>query len=74
MSGVTPAAACSSSESCRWVVEAGWMTRVRASPTFARWLMNRAASMNRTPASRPPSIPKVRMALAPRGTYFRARS
>ena len=36
MVGVTPADACSSSLSCWWVVEAGWITRVLASPTLAR--------------------------------------
>ena len=36
-SGVTPVASCSSSESCWWVVVAGWMTSVLASPTLARW-------------------------------------
>jgi len=36
MVGVTPAEACSSSLSCWWVVEAGWITRVLASPTLAR--------------------------------------
>ena len=36
MSDVTPAAFCCSASSCRWVVEAGWMTSERASPTLAR--------------------------------------
>ena len=36
MVGVTPADACSSSLSCWWVVDAGWITRVLASPTLAR--------------------------------------
>jgi len=36
MSGVTPALACSSSDICRCVVEAGWMIRVFASPILAR--------------------------------------
>ena len=36
MVGVTPAEACSLSLSCWWVVEAGWITRVLASPTLAR--------------------------------------
>ena len=37
-SGVTPAASCSSSLNCSWVVEAGWITRLLASPILARWL------------------------------------
>ena len=35
-SGVTPAVTCSASVSCEWVVEAGWMARLRTSPTLAR--------------------------------------
>lgn len=31
-SGVTPASSCSSAVSCAWVLEAGWMTSVLASP------------------------------------------
>ena len=51
----TPAAASCSSDSCWWVVEAGWMTSVRASPMFARWLTQLAPiSMNASPAARPP--------------------
>ena len=37
MSSPTPAAASASAPTCRWVVEAGWITRVLASPTLARW-------------------------------------
>src|SRR5699024_367255 len=33
--GSMPAARCSCSLSCEWVVEAGWMTRLRTSPMFA---------------------------------------
>lgn len=33
---MTPEAVCSLSVSCWWVVEAGWITRVLASPTLAR--------------------------------------
>ena len=36
-SGVTPALAICSSFSCAWVVLAGWMARLLASPTLARW-------------------------------------
>ena len=41
--GPIPAPASSSSESWRWVVLAGWMTRLRTSPTFARWLQSVSA-------------------------------
>src|SRR5580700_835464 len=37
MSGVTPALSISSSDNCACVVEAGWITRLFASPTLARW-------------------------------------
>ncbi len=49
----TPATASCSAESCWWVVDAGWMTSVRASPTFARWLASCRDSMKRRPTSRP---------------------
>ena len=51
MSGRTPARASSSSSSCRWVVDAGWITSVLASPMLARWLRNSQASMKRSPPS-----------------------
>ena len=51
MSGGTPAFTWSASESCRCVVEAGWITRDFASPMLARWLTNCSPSMNFTPAS-----------------------
>ena len=35
-SGVTPVASCSSSDSCWWVVDAGWMTSVLASPDIGQ--------------------------------------
>jgi hypothetical protein len=44
--GVTPALFCSASLSCWWVVLAGWMTRVLASPTLARWLASLTLEMN----------------------------
>ena len=50
-SGVTPALFCSASVSCWWVVEAGWMTSVFASPTLARCDASFTASMNVFPAS-----------------------
>ena len=36
--------------------------------------MNCDASMNASPASRPPRMPKVRIELAPLGRYFCARA
>ncbi len=44
---MTPVAACSSSVSCWWVVLAGWMTRLLASPTLARRLNSLTLSMKR---------------------------
>src|ERR1700694_1924584 len=70
MSGVTPAFNCSASSICRCVVEAGWMTSVFASPMLARWLMNCAASMKRSPALAPPFTPKFSKPEAPLGRYF----
>src|SRR5207253_1797581 len=70
MSGVTPALRRSASSICRCVVEAGWITSVFASPMFARWLMNCAASMKRSPALAPPLTPKLRSPEAPCGRYF----
>src|SRR5665213_1479758 len=68
-SGVTPVDTCSASVSCEWVVDAGWMARLRTSPTLARWLNSSRPSMKRRPASAPPSMPKARMAPPPRGRY-----
>ncbi len=73
-SGPMPAARSSSSVSCWWVVEAGWMTRDFASPTLARWLNSSNDSISFRPASRPPRIPKVKMEPAPFGRYFCASS
>src|SRR5581483_7165754 len=70
MSGDTPALICSSSESWRWVVDAGWMTSVFASPTLARCEKNCNDSMNLMPASTPPLMPKVRIDPQPLGRYF----
>ena len=78
-SGPTPAARSSSSVSCWWVVEAGWMISDFASPTLARCENSSTDSMSRRPASRPPSIPKVKiepgalrqvLALPDRGSWF----
>ena len=72
--GSTPAASCSSSESCACVVDAGWITRDRTSPMFATWECRLSASTNAIPASLPPSSTKPSTEPAPRGAYFRARS
>ncbi len=50
------------------------MTRVLASPTLARWLASRSASMNLRPAARPPLMPQLMMAPAPRGSSRLASS
>src|SRR5262249_33540495 len=67
ISGSTPAARCSASLSCWWVVEAGWITSDLASPTLARCENSWSLSINRRPASSPPLMPKVRIAPAPLG-------
>jgi hypothetical protein len=57
------------------VVDAGWITRLFASPMFARWENNLRWSMNFFPASIPPLMPKPRIApYRPRWWYFFARS
>ena len=40
----------------------GWIARLLASPTLARWLKSCRLSMNFLPAARRPSIPKPRIA------------
>ena len=54
-----------SSDSWRWVVLAGWMTSVRASPMLARWLHSSTDSTKRRPASRPPCTPNENTAPGP---------
>ena len=73
-SSPTPAAARSATDICWWVVLAGWITSVLASPTLARWEARRTAAMNLAPASRPPAMPKLRMAPVPLGYSLRASS
>ena len=51
-SGLTPDATCCSSVSCWWVVLAGWMISVLASPILARCEISRSSSMNLAPVSR----------------------
>ena len=55
MSSPMPAWVNCSADIWRWVVLARWMTRVRTSPTLARCDASRQDSMNRRPASCPPS-------------------
>jgi hypothetical protein len=38
-------------QSCWWVVDAGWITSVLASPTLARWLASSTPSMDERAAS-----------------------
>ena len=58
---MTPVAACSSALSCWWVVLAGWMIRLFASPTLASRLKSLTLSISRRPASAPPLMPNVTM-------------
>src|ERR1700733_1777650 len=51
VSGRIPAFTSSSSDSWRWVVDAGWMARVLASPRLSSRLMRSSASKNASPAS-----------------------
>ena len=67
-----PPSSCSASI-CWCVVLAGWMTSVLASPTLARWLASRTASMNLRPAARPPLMPKLTIEPAPFGNSLRQR-
>ncbi len=62
MSCDTPAFSSSASLSWECVVVGGWMASDLASPMFAMWLKSPSESMNFRPASRPPLIPKVRIA------------
>jgi hypothetical protein len=50
-SGPAPAAMRCSSESWRWVVEAGWMIRLLASPILARWENSSTLSTTLMPTS-----------------------
>src|ERR1700727_1620489 len=73
-SGDTPVVVCSASVNCECVVDAGWMARLRTSPTLARWLNSSSPSMKRRPASAPPAIPKDRIDPPPLGRYFSCRA
>ena len=72
--GSTPASSSCCSVSWAWVVDAGWMTRVFASPMLARWLARFTDSMNFWPPSRPPFTTKENTEPGPFGRYFFARS
>ena len=72
--GVTPAVNCCSGDSCEWVVDAGWMIRLRTSPILARWLNRLTPSTKARPASTPPRNSNDRTAPTPLGAYFFARS
>ena len=67
---VMPWLASSSGLSWLWVVEAGWMTRLFTSATFASREKISRLSMNRKAASLPPFISKVKMDPPPLGKYF----
>ena len=54
--GVTPEAICSALLNCSWVVLAGWITSVLASPTLANKLANLSESITDFAASAPPFI------------------
>src|ERR1700743_933181 len=71
--GPTPAARSSSSLSWRWVVLAGWMIRLFASPTFARWDQSDTPRMRSWPPARPPAQSNENTAPAPSGRYFSTR-
>src|SRR6202044_3287744 len=66
----TPAARSSSSLSWRWVVLAGWMIRLLASPTLARWDQSDTPRMRSCPPARPPAQSNENTAPAPSGRYF----
>ena len=68
--GPTPAAWSSSSLSWRWVVLAGWMIRLFASPTLARCDQSVTLRMRSCPPSRPPAQSNENTAPAPSGRYF----
>src|ERR1700728_2040764 len=66
----TPAARSSSSLSWRWVVLAGWMIRLLASPTLARWDQSDTPRIRSCPPARPPAQSNENTAPALSGRYF----
>jgi len=65
-----PWSSSSASESCEWVVDAGWITRLFTSATLARRENISRLSMNFHAASFPPFISNVKMEAPPLGKYF----
>ena len=65
-----PAAWSSSGVCWLWVVLAGWITSVLASPMLARCEASLTDSMNLRAASRPPLMPKPKIDPQPFGKYF----
>src|SRR5699024_2881212 len=63
--GPMPAWVSAASLRRKWVVLAGWMTRLRQSPTLARWLNSCRWSINALPCSRLPSMLKLNTLPAP---------
>ena len=72
--GPMPAAASASSFMRKWVVLAGWITRLRQSPTLARWLNSLRVSMNTLPWAREPFRSKLNTLPAPRAPWRSRRS
>src|SRR5205814_9876843 len=72
-SGAAPDFTLAASSSWLWVVEAGWITSERVSPTLARCENSFRFDTRLTPASYPPLRLKVNTAPAPFGEYLRAR-
>src|SRR3954462_2029236 len=70
VTGPTPAASSSASLSCRWVVRAGWMTRLLESPTLARCDQSLRPRISSCPPARPPAHSNEKTAPGPRGRYF----
>ena len=65
-----PAAASSAGVCWLWVVVAGWITSVLASPILARCEASLTDSMNFRAAAQPPLMPNPKIAPAPLGRYF----
>ena len=65
--GEMPAASSSLSVSCECVVDAGWMTRLFTSATFASRLNSFRLSVNLQAVSAVPLISNVKMEAAPLG-------
>jgi hypothetical protein len=69
-----PARASAASSIRKWVVEAGWMTSERQSPTLARCENSFSASMKARPCSRLPRRSKLNTEPQPRGSSRLARA